>query len=66
MNLKKIEEAISIIKKHSPDLDIDIYAEHDQFWLCDSDYIRKGKDSERMIELGFFQDDEDNSWCCFT
>ena len=60
-------EGINIIGKYMPEdskEDCDRSAEHDQFWFGDYDWVPEGKDRERLLGLGWF-DDED-SWSCFA
>ncbi len=60
-------EGVNIIARHLPEerkQSFDIHAEHDQIWFCEHDLIPDGKDKERLLELGWFEDED--SWSCYT
>ena len=64
MQNKEFIEGVAIIGKYAPGDKYGICAEHDQLWFGSYDCVTDEKDSARLEELGWFEDED--SWSCFT
>ena len=60
--MKKILEGLQILSKYSSDSDFS--AEHDQIW-CGENIEMSTADLEKLEKLGWFLDEEVDSWSHF-
>jgi hypothetical protein len=68
-SLKMIMEGIDILSKHNPDI-LNDYPEsdHDVIYICDLDGFDDLTENEtnKLNDLRFYKDEENNSWIIFT
>ena len=67
MKNKDFVEGVNIIYSYMDETEKEDYEPnpgHDQFWFGSFGLVSSVRDAERLIELGWFEDE--NSWSCFT
>lgn len=62
-NISDLQKALAILSKYEPDGDW--HSEHDQSWFPGPEEVSV-EDSAALDSLGFFWDDECDSWSCFN
>ena len=64
MNNANLVEGIKIIAKYVDSEQHNFATGHDQIWFCDYDKVTDENDVQKLIELGWFEDED--SWSAFV